>query len=715
MNTTLMKKPLTLAIAASLATLSVSYAQQTTETQATTSEEQLQTVEVVGKQDSYFEDTNTTALKGDFLDIETPYQVSSINRTLIEDLRGQRAEDALIYTTGVSRSGYLANSFVIRGNALDLQNIKTNGMSGLNSRWASPATANIEKIEVIKGPASVLYGNMETGGMINIETKLPQSEFAGSFQLSAQTYSTDVSGFGDDNGITGTLDVTGPVAGRDDLFYRFILTGENFDSFRNGINNENYSVYPSLLWEMDGSNSLLISMEATKENGTPDHGLAAVNNDINQIASIDTVYQEGGFDNEEGIALNADYSHHFDDGEYRFKWRSVWHNDERELYESSGVVDSTESLKRRHRHNYNDRDWHSFDTYLSKGFTTGSIEHDATFGLAGEYRMTDYDRRIYRANVSPNISIYNPVYGGTVTDVAGNRRETEYYSLGLYGQDKIALTDDLTLVGSGRVNYTKIDFTCLRDASSGGCVREENTAETTDFVGSLGAVYSLTDSLSVYGNVAQSFEPYTAERTDINGDPLDAEKSIQFETGVKYSTGDNLNASLSVYQINKDNVSQSLGSGNYELIGEVESKGVELDVQWLPTENWQIKAGYAYNDSYATEGSNDGLRTPFAPRNTAYLFTRYNLPQRVWGGEVGFSLGAHFRDEIKTDISPSKSVTLPSYTALDLGAYYEVNDWKWALNIENATDKTYFYGGSDDYRIYVGDPRKVTLTVTKKF
>jgi len=681
------------------------------------------TIEIIGQQNSYFEDSNTTAFKGEGLEDETPYQVSVINETLIEDLRAERLEDIFSYTTGISRSGDIADAFVVRGFDIDLTNLKVDGMPGLTTRFGSPSTFNVESVEVLKGPASVLYGNMETGGVVNITTKVPQKEAAASIEVSAQTYATDVSGFGDDNGYTTTLDLTGPVNGRDDLFYRFIATGENINSFRDDVSFENYHIAPSLLWEIDEQNSLLLSMEIGKENGSADHGLFAAQQDINTVADIDTVYQEpGDYDNDKGVAFNADFTHYFnDDSEYHFKWRSVLHTDERRLYESNSVnnvdLDAGESiadttLRRRLRDQVNERDWHSFDTYAIKDFDVSGMNHNVTVGLAGEYRLTDFERKAFGSagNVSPDLSIYDPVLGGSAAEVPGNHRKTEYYSAGIYAQDKVSVTDKLTVVGSGRVNRTKIDFTCV----SGSCADDSST-NTTDFVGSLGAVYKLNDHWSVYANSAQSFDPYTAENLDADGNALDAEESTQYEIGLKYGVSDRLNTTLSVYKINKENVSETNADGDFETIGEVESKGVELDFQWLPTTNWQIKSGFAYNDSEIVEGVNKGLRNAHAPRKTAYLFTRYNLPTKVWGGAVGFSAGLNYRDEVKTDVSAANSVTLPSYTRFDVGAFYETKDWKMALNIENLADKEYFYAGSDDERIYVGDPRKVTLSLTKQF
>lgn len=196
---------------------------------------------VVGGQKSYFEEYSSTSMKGDFSDKETPYSSSVTNKTLIKDIQALRIEDTYGYTTGVTKSGQMADSIVIRGFDVGLQNVQVNGMPGLISRFGSPSTANVEKIEVVKGPASVLYGNMETGGFVNIQTKKPQAENKITVESSYQTYLSNNSSMGEDNGFTATFDATGTL--KDGLYYRFIAVGETIDSYRDNVEYDNFYVY----------------------------------------------------------------------------------------------------------------------------------------------------------------------------------------------------------------------------------------------------------------------------------------------------------------------------------------------------------------------------------------------------------------------------------------------------------------------------------------
>lgn len=669
---------------------------------------------VIGQQESYFEEYSSSSMRGDFSDRETPFATSIINKTLISDIQAQRLADTYAYSTGVTKVGKNADRIMIRGFQTDLQNIQVNGMSGLTSRMGSPSTANIEKMEVVKGPASVLYGNMKPGGFINIQTKKPETKTKVTLETSFQTYMSDSSSFGSDNGITTTFDSTGPI--QDGLYYRLIAVGEKLNSYRNNVEFENLYIYPSILWDMNDKTSLLVALEYGKEKGSADDGLFVANHDISTAASINTIYQEkSDFDNDEGISLDINLEHFLNnDTSLNFSWRSVFHEDERKLYEHRKVINSTNvedtTLKRRNRHQLNERDWHSFDTNLKYNTEVANVSHNIVMGLSGLYRNVDMNRLSFGDYISPNINIYNPILGTTADTIKGNHKEIKYYSTGLYLQDKISLTDSLSIVGSTRVDRTKIEFNCV----SGSCVAN-NTKYSTDFVGSIGVIYNISDFVSIYSSYAQSYDPTSAERLDEVGTGLDSETSNQFEIGTKLNISETFNTVFSLYQINKENVAEKNSSGFYELKGEVESKGFETEVQWLPTKNWQFKTGFSYNKSEYVSGSSLGSSPKTTPKVTSYLFTRYNIPKKIYDGTLGITAGLVYRDKIYTSSSELKRVELPSFTRLDLGVHYSLKDWKFSLNVENVTDKVYYEGGINDYEIYPAEPRNITFNIKKTF
>jgi len=135
----------------------------------------VETVVVVGQQNNYLNPQVSTATKTDIDPLDTAQTVNVINQQFLEDIRAESLDDAYGYTTGLTRTGVSANSFTLRGMDADLNSIQVNGLPGLASRFGSPTTANVERIEILKGPASIMYGQIEPGGLINIITKKPQA------------------------------------------------------------------------------------------------------------------------------------------------------------------------------------------------------------------------------------------------------------------------------------------------------------------------------------------------------------------------------------------------------------------------------------------------------------------------------------------------------------------------------------------------------------
>jgi iron complex outermembrane receptor protein len=670
-------------------------------------EKALADVLVIGNQDSYYDEYSSTSMKGEYRDIETPYSTTVTNETLINDIQALRMTNTYDYTTGVTAFSTKASGIIVRGFELDQENLNVGGMPGVTSRFNSPSTSNIEKIEIFKGPASVLYGNLESGAYINIQTKKPEGQDKVTLESSYKTYASDISGVGSDNSEIISLDATGSIT--DNIYYRIITVGEKIESFRNDVENENFYVFPSLVWNINDQSTLLFAAEYSKEEADADEGLVAIDNDINKIASIDTVYQEDGdFDNDKGKAFDVKFEHNLvDDSLLKVAWRSVFHVDERILYEHLSVNDTNETLIRRHRNQYNERVWHTLDTNYSFKINTQDIVHNIVTGTTIAYRKTMFEQREFKGQVAP-INIYTPIFGETEKGPEGTTRKTTYTSKAVYIQDKADITDNLILVGAIRRDNTEIDFNCLKD-SNNTCVKN-NVSNFITTSGSAGAVYSVTDNTSVYLSYSQSKFPNSVEKFDKNDKVLEPEKSEQFEVGVKMNINEKFSTTLSFYKINKENILEQNANGDYEIVGEVESKGFEIDAQWLPTQNWQIKSGYAYNNSKNISGSNEFSLVKGSPQNTAFIFSRYNYPSKIFNGLIGLSAGVSYKDSIYTNSNTEKAVLLPSYKKLDLGFYYERKNWELSLSIQNLTNNKHFvYGGEDD-GIFAGDPRNITIS-----
>ncbi len=678
--------------------------------------DEVEVIQVVGKQESYLNAAVSSATKGLSDPFDVPLTVNIINDVFLSDLRAKTLSDAYGYTTGLSQSGINANSFTLRGLSANLQSIQVNGLPGLASRFGSPTTANVERIEVLKGPASVLYGQLEPGGLVNITTKKPKAEKAINLEVSVQTYDTDVSSAGDDNGFTTTLDATGALTANENWLYRLIISADSINSYRDNVDQESYYIFPTLTYLISEVSELTFGLELVKENAKADQGLVAINNDINQTASINTRYQEDGdVDNDEAVVFFATYKGEVNDVfDLTANWRSVWHEDNRILFENNRVNDDDGTLTRRDRNQFNKRQYHFIDINSRGVIDIGNTEHELLAGFNTGFERRDFERIRFGEVISPNIDILNPIFGleEPLDGTPGNDRVTDLWNYGFYLQDVIHLNDQWIVMAGVRYEKQFVDF--IEQVS------DETSDQITDaFVPSFGVVYQPIDYLSLYASYGESFNPNSVEDTSANGGSFDPEEGKQFEIGFKaFLFEDKANISVAYFDITEDNIVERNENGDDELLGEVKSSGVEVEFLAQPIDNWQIKAGYAYVDAFVSknpEETIEGNTNAFAPKNDFYLWTRYNATQKFKGWLTGVSLGINHESERFTSTDITTRVALPTYTTFDTAVYFERENYSIALNVENVFDKRYFDGGTRDTSLYPGEPRKISLTFSTNF
>ncbi|WP_086981151.1 TonB-dependent siderophore receptor [Vibrio aphrogenes] len=672
-----------------------------------------ETFTVVGQQHSYLNPQVSTATKTDIDPLDTPSTVNIINQQFLQDIGATTLEDAYGYTTSLTRSGVDADSFTLRGMPADLNTIQVNGLPGLASRFGSPTTANIEQVEILKGPASIMYGQIQPGGIVNIITKKPQDSASINYDISTRTYTTDVSGFGEDNRFVGTLDATGPLNESKTWLYRMIISGEDADSYRNDVNAQNYYFFPTLTYRPSALTELTFGLELQSEQRVADNGIAVLNHDINQAPSIDTHYQSADdTDEDKGTVAFATFTTALNnDFDFTVDWRSVWHEDSRNLYETRSVDDSTQTVSVRDRDQVNKREYHFVDVRTTGSLWAYGMEHKLLLGGNIGLEKKDFLRETY---ATTSVDFYNPQ-----TSTARNEskykqdhRITNYTNYGLYVQDSIRLNESWTVMGGLRYTRQDVDFDYVSKSTT-------DTQSTDAFVSQAGIVYKIYEGSSLYASYGESFNPNSVEKKDIYGDAFDPEKGRQYEFGTKTNIlNENTNLTIAYFDIEKTNVVEQNDEGDYELLGGIRSKGIETELLVMPLENWQIKLGYSYVDSEISDNpdsSIQGNRTPMTAYNDAYIWTKYNLPYEVAGGILGTTLGVNYEGARYTSEDPSDRVELPAYVTVDVGLHYEINNYRTSLNIANLFDEQYYVGGTDNYRIYSGDPRKIMLSFSGKF
>ena len=220
---------------------------------------------------NYAETASSSAMKVPIEIIDVPSTVQVLNNSFITDHNADNLNDVYSYVVGMTRFSSSQNDYTLRGFAYNggtpqtLHSILVEGLPGVTSRYGSPASANIERVEVLKGPTSLFYGRIQPGGLINVVTKRPQTSFQGSFFGTVSTYDGETSAFGKQGSYTGTIDVTGPIDRGKHFLYRMIANYEDQNTFRTNVFNRNYHLFPSFTYRLDGKTSLTLEVEVARE------------------------------------------------------------------------------------------------------------------------------------------------------------------------------------------------------------------------------------------------------------------------------------------------------------------------------------------------------------------------------------------------------------------------------------------------------------------
>jgi iron complex outermembrane recepter protein len=692
---------------------------------------QLETFTVTTSIGKYVESTTTAGSKIPMDMREVPNTVQVLNASFLNDTLAQNLDDVYGYVVGMTRVATGATDFNLRGftsngAGLNLHNLQVDGLPGLTTRFGSPNTSNIERVEVLKGPASLLYGLINPGGMINLVTKVPKENRSSSVTGTFSTYAGDISSFGDKFSYSGTLDTTGPIDEGKRWLYRLIVKGEDRDSFRRNNFYRNFYIYPSLTYRWSSDTSLTLQGELIREKRLADYvGLVVPFNNLAYLPAFDTNYNNPtDYERDEGEALATTFRHNFAN-----KWTlrlssrmAVNENGRRQLdfnQLTSRTPVETSTYRRAYRHflpgRNNTVDF--YDANLYGDFTTGTVKHTVLFGAS--YDLDE--QNTIRAAQGPNVAVIGvyatPAPVAYPADGTGAQTtNTDYKNFSGYFSDHLAIGDHWR--PSFGLRYEKQDGHTVNKTTG---VASDGKASSV--VPSAGLLYLVNPQVSLYASYSESFIPNSLTAFDANDrSGFDPETANQVEIGGKAEFLDGkLNVTVSAYDIRKENVLVSTGTftpaGNpiSQLNGAERSKGIELQAAWLPVPHWQLQAGGSYGDATITASTTPSLvnsRILDSPRITGSFWTRYNVPEGALRG-LGFGLGVTYQGSRPTSLAP---IILPSITLVDSAIYYQWHRYNFAVNLANTLDEKYIASSSVNRRGLVpGQPRTVTLTVRASF
>ncbi|CAD0260868.1 TonB-dependent receptor [Pseudomonas veronii] len=667
---------------------------------------------------SYQPPPTSSVMRSRGLLLETPQTVNVVPAQVLRDQQPRNLDDALANISGITQTNTLGSTqdaVMLRGFG-DNRNgsIMQDGMPVVQGR-ALNATA--ERVEVLKGPSSLLYGIQDPGGVVNIVSKKPQLLQSTSLTVRGSTFGNGKNGSG------GNLDTTGPI-GDSGLAYRLIVDHEDEDYWRNYGTHRESLIAPSLAWYGD-TTQVVFAYEHREFLSPFDRG-TAIDPKTNHPLDIPATRRlDEPFNNMEGRSdlyrLEADHDLNDD-------WKAhVGYSWNRETYDASQVrvasVNADGTLTRSMDGTRGALTTDRFATASLEGkVKLGGMQHDLVFGLDDEYRKI-YRAELIRQAQRSAFSYVNPVYGNDVQGTTVSAKDSAQTDLlrsdSLFFQDTIHLTDQWILVGGAR--YQMYD----QYAGKGVPFKANTDGNGQKWVPRAGLVYRYTDELSFYGSYTESFKPNSTiaalnDGSVLQGD-LQPEQSKAWELGTKLDIPGRITASAALFDITKRNVLVSVGSGVdtvYSVAGEVRSRGLELDASGQLSERWSLIGSYAYTDAEVTKDpALQGKRLQNVAKHTGSLSAVYDVGSLIGGDDLRVGAGARYVGQREGDAN--NSFNLPGYTVADVFASYNTKidgqKVKFQLNVKNLFDRTYYTSAASRVFVSMGDARQVSVSSTLEF
>lgn len=680
-------------------------------------------------------------MKTDTPVMETPLNVQTIAKQVLKDQQVISLDQALKNVSGVTTNGSGGNeggffggtgqSVILRG--FESQTYFRDGFR-LQQGISSREMANVESVEVIKGPAAILYGLVDPGGMINVVTKQPL----------ATPYYSATQQFGSYNHYRTTLDATGPINSDKSLLYRMNMSYQNSGSFRDFVDKEDVFMAPVLKWAISPKTQATLELEYNHQH----LGLDSAFLPLDKLFSTPSRRNYGEYTptTRETVYGGFTVAHQFNDDwsvKHRFSVNQQAIDNPYYVYPIGTLGDNVI----RQLWGVNSQ----FNTYstnldLVGHFTTAALQH--TLLIGGDYYRLDNGHRDASSftdlggQEESTIAISNPSHPGTpfsqplqLIGKADNR--TDQY--GLYVQDQIKLPYQVYVMGGIRYqNIHQDNVTQFGDIIGGGSAA---SALSDDAVTPrVGVLWQAKSWLSLYANYVESFGPNKPGAVLESGALAPPSSAEQYEGGIKTEFFDGrLRATVAYYDLTKTNVATPSPNGVLAaqgisvLTGAIRSRGPEVDIQGEILPGWNLIATYANTDArIVSSGSSDasfdsyqalGTRFWNVPSNTGSLWNTFEFQN---GDLRGFKLGGGVtvRDGQNACCDTSPVEKIPGYAAVDLLAAYSMKVGKSKvtaqLNVNNLLDKQYFTGlntirGANSTVVDFGAPRTFMGSVSIQY
>ena len=630
---------------------------------------------------------SSTATKTDTPLMQTPMSVKVVPQQVLKDQQAITVDQALQNVSGAVSGAGGSGTFFLRG--FGNYNVYRDGFLN-QSQWAhTEDLANVERVEVLKGPGSLLYGRTEPGGLVNFITKQPLDRPY--YSLSQQFGSYDL--------YRTNVDATGPLTANKDLAYRFNLGYQSNNTFQQFGNNERLFVAPTLRWNISDKTTSTLKLEYSdiKENGRGTVPLMG-----NRPAPISRSLNLGdpwNYQEDEYVMLSLNTEHAFNDN-WKLRHRFNFNNHTLTMtgrYPAGSSFSLADGNVRRYffAQNIDGNDYqHNFFNALelTGKFDTSGLKH--TLLIGGDYYRTDYRGTSagFTFRTRDFTNIYNPVHQSDPPTLLPSDVTTEQFTLpwfGLYAQDQIELPFHVHVMGGLRYDNSATSGTSFGE--NGGPVQSSSYDRVSPRGG---VVWQPIPEFSVYGSYTENFG--AANNFWANTQPLPPQTAQQWETGIKTELFDGrFTATLAYFDLKKQNLPIQVDQTTTKAIGEAESRGIEFDFSGEILPGWNVIGAYAYTPFAKTlkdsiGAGTEGMRLNNAPTNSGSLWTTYTFQKDLFR-DVKF--GAGVKAIGQREIGYTEAAQAPGYvtTNLMLSKHWKVGATRLTtqFNVDNLLDKTY--------------------------
>lgn len=642
---------------------------------------------------------------------DLPYSVQMVPQQVMQDQGIILAQDALRNVSGFHQNkGASFNSAndggVIRGfqtTQMYYNGFLVEGMSAIN-------LPQLERLEILKGPASMDFGVVQPGGLINMVTRQPSPEYHTVLEQS----------FGSYDSYRGHVDTTGSLNPDKTLLYH--VNGGYLDqkSFRDYVYEERYWLAPSITWKPSDTFTVTLETSFMKRKKQLDEGVA-FDSRGSPVESISTYLGEPGLRGQTQVDDFAMLTAEWKPNE-NFTFRSGfmahhWDIDMDNVRRSAATSAAGTVARLYDNSDFSENSWQWMNMAIWK-FKLGGTRHKVMAGY--DYRDRKQTIHLIRANYTP-INIYNPIYGPPLPVTPNlNRQDSRREWSGIYLQDEISMfdRDQLKLLVGGRMDYVH-----TWDYSRTGAPEVLERRDRA-YTGRAGISYQPLQALSFYGSVSSSFVPTGTGSRMFGGGLLDPETGLQYEAGMKWrSPNERVLATLAVYELTRENVAVAdPANPGFNLNGgELRSRGIELDVAGQLTPSLQVIGNYTHTDTEVLKSDTlpVGGRFMNVPTDSGSLWLKYTVQDGLLRG-FGMGVGMFAASDRAGDNDDSFNIA--GYTRFDAAIYYRkefssgpLSAIYGRLNFINLFDREYYESSFANSRVFPGQPFTIYATVGFEF